>query len=131
MVVPSFVRQAVRGEPITVYGDGEQSRCFTHVADVVVALYLLLDRAEARGQVFNVGSDHEISILQLAKRVREAVGSQSEVQFIPYAEAYAEGFEDMRRRVPSVDKLRALGWSTTHSLDDIINDVVSYERGRR
>lgn len=131
MVIPTFVRQALEGEPITVYGDGQQSRCFTHVKDVVRALALLLDREGCRGQVWNVGSDHEITILGLAERVRAAVGTKTEIRFVPYDQAYAEGFEDMRRRVPSVEKLRGLGWAPERSLDEIVRDVVAHERGQR
>jgi len=131
MVVPTFVRQALCGEPMTVFGDGQQSRCFTHVADVVQALRRLLEEPEARGRVFNIGSDQEISIQALAERVRAAVGSDSEIRFIPYDEAYAEGFEDMRRRVPCVDRLRELGWAPTHTLDDVIHDVVTHERSQQ
>jgi len=134
MVIPSFVRQALAGDAITVYGDGQQSRCFTHVADVVRSIHLLLDRTQAgqvRGEVFNVGSSEEVSILELAERVRAQAGSASELVFVPYDEAYAEGFEDMRRRVPSTEKLRRLGWSPRLGLDDILRDVIAYERERR
>ncbi len=131
MVIPTFVRQALHDEPLTVFGDGQQSRCFTHVQDVVAALALLLRSESARGQVFNIGSDREISVLRLAERIRDATGSRSPVRFVPYAEAYAEGFEDMRRRVPALQKLRALGWAPARTLEDIIADVVSHERERR
>lgn len=133
MVIPSFVRQALAGEPITVFGDGQQSRCFTHVSDVVRAIHLLLDRLGDQavgGEVFNVGSREEVRILELAERVRDLVGSASEVAFVPYDEAYAEGFEDMRRRVPGTQKIRGLGWSPQRSLDDILRDVITYEQGR-
>lgn len=128
MVIPSFVRQALAGEPLTVYGDGGQTRCFTHVKDVVRALALLLGSPGCHGQVYNVGSDHEISILALAERVRAAVGTAGEIRFVPYDEAYTEGFEDMRRRVPDVQRLRSLGWKAEGSLDDIVADVVAHER---
>ncbi|MFH2007243.1 MAG: GDP-mannose 4,6-dehydratase [bacterium] len=129
MVIPTFVRQALSGEPITVYGDGTQTRCFTHVADVVVALYALIRASEAYGQVFNVGSAQEISIGELARRVKAATGSRSEIQLVPYDKAYAEGFEDMQRRVPSVEKLTAqVGWSPARSLEQIIGDVIAHER---
>jgi UDP-glucose 4-epimerase len=131
MVVPSFVRQALAGDPITVYGTGEQTRCFTHVADVVEALHGLLDEPAAYGQVFNVGSESEISILSLAERIRAATGSASPVTFVSYGEAYAEGFEDMLRRVPSTAKLRGLlGWSPARTLDDILRDVIAHESGK-
>src|SRR5262249_18295766 len=100
MVIPRFVRQGLQGEPITVYGDGKQSRCFCHVKDVVTCLAQLLQRPEARGQVFNVGSDEEITILELAERVRSLTGQKSAITFIPYEKAYGEGFDDMQRRVP-------------------------------
>ncbi len=133
MVIPSFVRQALAGEPITVYGDGTQSRCFTHVADVVRALHLLLDRTAA-GQtahpVYNIGSSEEVQILELAKRVVAQVGSDSPVVFVPYDEAYAEGFEDMHRRVPDTGRLRGLGWAPDKRLEDILGDVIAYERER-
>lgn len=133
MVIPSFVRQALAGEPISVYGDGQQSRCFTHVSDVVRALHLLLDRLGRRdlgGEVYNVGSSEEVRILDLAERVRDLVGSVSEVTFVPYDQAYAEGFEDMRRRVPGTEKIRELGWAPARSLDDILRDVIAHERER-
>ena len=129
MVIPTFVRQALAGEPITVYGDGTQTRCFTHVSDVVVALTALIRASAAYGKVFNVGSDQEISIGELAQRVKTAAGSHSEIQLIPYDRAYAEGFEDMQRRVPSVDKLQGLvDWSPQRSLEQIIDDVIAHER---
>ena len=124
MVLPSFAAQALRGEPLTVYGNGEQTRCFAHVDDVVEALVRLLDCPEAAGQVFNVGSEEEIGIRALAERVRDAAGSRSEIQLVPYDEAYARGFEDMLRRVPCCDKLeRTIGFKPTTPLD-------SYHRGR-
>ncbi|MDY0000439.1 MAG: GDP-mannose 4,6-dehydratase [Polyangia bacterium] len=131
MVIPTFVRQALAGEPITVYGDGEQTRCFTHVKDVVRALFLLLGRSECHGRVFNVGSDQEISILELAERVKKAVGVSTEIRFVPYDEAYTEGFEDMRRRVPNVARIGRLGWKASGSLDEIVADVVDHERKGR
>ncbi len=132
MVVPRFVRQALRGDPLTVYGDGEQSRCFCHVQDTVRALLCLLDRPdETAGQVYNIGSTEEISINQLAEQVIRRTGSESVVIHVPYSEAYAPGFEDMRRRVPDTRKLHAaIGWRPTHTLDDILRDVVAYEQGR-
>lgn len=128
MVIPSFVRQALRGLPITVYGDGLQSRCFAHVQDVAGALVKLIAEPKARGQVVNVGNDSEITIMDLAKRVKELTGSRSEIELIPYEKAYGEGFDDMRRRVPSLKRAAELvGYRPTRSLDDILNDVIAYE----
>jgi len=132
MVIPTFVRQALAGEPLTVFGDGEQTRCFTHVSDVIAALHGLLDSPAARGQVFNVGSDQEISILGLAARVKALTGSASAVKLVSYEDAYTEGFEDMFRRVPCTDKLRALlDWAPGRALDDILRDVIAHETARR
>jgi UDP-glucose 4-epimerase len=132
MVVPTFVRQALADEPITVYGDGSQRRCFCHVGDVVTALADLMRRDDAHGQVFNIGSSEEVSILDLAVRVRELIGSGSEIKTIPYDDAYEEGFEDMPRRVPDTTKLRdLLGWRPTRSLDEILSDVVDSQRPER
>lgn len=129
MVIPSFVRQALRGQPITVYGDGQQSRCFAHVQDVAGALAKLIATPAARGKVVNVGNDSEITIMDLARRVKELTGSNSEIQLIPYEQAYGEGFDDMRRRVPSLKRAASLvGYKPTRSLDDILNDVIAYER---
>jgi UDP-glucose 4-epimerase len=130
MVVPRFVRQALRGDPLTVYGDGQQSRCFADVADVIWAVDKLAQHAEAVGQVFNIGSTEEITILELAERVIALTGSSSEIQFIPYADAYAPGFEDMRRRVPAIDKITQLiGYQPHNTLDDTLRRVITYERG--
>src|SRR5919202_189619 len=109
MVIPTFVRQALSAKPITVYGDGSQTRCFGYVKDVVGALVGLMEREEAVGQVFNVGSSEEVSIMELARRVRGLAGSSSAIVLVPYAEAYEEGFEDMPRRVPDISKAAALG----------------------
>ncbi len=129
MVVPSFARQALAGHPITVYGDGKQSRCFTHVADVVRALIALMDKPEAYGSVFNIGNHQEISILDLAKQVREVAQSKSEIVFVPYEKAYEQGFEDMVRRVPDTTKIKNLiGWQPTVSLPQILTDVVEFYR---
>ena len=119
MVVPRFMRQALRGEPISVYGDGEQSRCFCHVADTVRAVAALLDEPEATvGEIYNIGATEEITINQLAQRVIEEANSTSQIEHIPYSEAYAPGFEDMRRRVPDIRKLHAaIGWQPEQSLD--------------
>jgi len=129
MVIPRFVRQALRNEPITVYGDGTQTRCFAHVQDVVGALTKLMDCKDARGQVCNVGNNAEISISELAQRVIELTGSSSEIRLIPYKEAYGDGFEDMVRRVPCLDKANKLiGYTPTRSLDDVLNDVIAWEK---
>lgn len=126
MVIPNFIRQALRNEPIRVFGDGTQSRCFCHVHDVVRALIALLETRDTRGQLYNVGSNNEISIRDLAERVRDFTGSESEIVTIPYSEAYGEGFEDMQRRVPDLTKIRnAIGFEPRLSLDDIIRDCVS------
>ena len=129
MVIPTFVKQALAGRPITVYGDGLQSRCFAHVADVVSALVKLMDQPSAVGQVYNIGSNEEVSIGELAHRVKAATGSSSEIVYVPYDEAYEEGFEDMPRRVPDIAKIGALvGFSPQKTLDEILNDVIAYYR---
>jgi UDP-glucose 4-epimerase len=131
MVVPRLVGQALTGEQLTVYGDGHQTRCFCHVADVVRALADLMTRESAYGNVFNVGNTSEISIVDLAKRIIELTGSESPISMIPYEEAYGEGFEDMFRRVPDIAKVQALiGWTPTRTLDDIIGDVVDHQGGK-
>jgi UDP-glucose 4-epimerase len=129
MVVPRFVGQALGGEPITVYGDGSQRRCFCHVKDVVRALADLMERDDCFGEVFNVGSTEEVTICDLAHRVRDACDSDSEIVTIPYDEAYEEGFEDMLRRVPDTSKIeRAIGWQRTRDLDEILADVMSAQQ---
>jgi UDP-glucose 4-epimerase len=126
MVVPRLIGQALAGEPLTVYGDGRQTRCFCHVADVVSALHGLLDSRDAWGGVFNVGSTSEISILELARRIVALTGSASEIRLVPYEQAYGAGFEDMYRRVPDIARIGALtGWSPTRSLEQIIQDVAA------
>jgi UDP-glucose 4-epimerase len=126
MVVPRFVEQALKGAPITVYGDGTQRRCFCHVADVVSALIGLVDSREAEGQVFNVGANEEISIAGLGERVIEQLDSDSSIVKVSYDDAYEEGFEDMPRRVPNTAKVRGLlGWAPQRDLSDIINDVAA------
>jgi UDP-glucose 4-epimerase len=128
MVVPRFVRQALCGEPITVYGDGQQSRCFADVSDAVRAILLLADCRDAVGQVFNVGNDREITILSLAERVRALAGSSSEIVFIPYEQAYEAGFEDMRRRVPDLSKIRRfVGYTPQVPLDDTLRRIIEHE----
>jgi len=126
MVVPRLARQAVAGKPLTIYGDGTQSRCFCHVSDVVSALLGLLDEPQAVGGTFNVGSQEEISILGLAERIIERAGTGSSIELIPYDVAYPAGFEDMQRRVPSIDKIGALtGWHPTRTLDDILTETLA------
>ncbi len=129
MVVPTFVRQALRNEVVTVYGDGTQQRCFCHVKDTVKALAELMTRPTAYGQVFNLGNDEEVSVLQLAERIIERTGSKSKIQLVPYDQAYEVGFEDMHRRIPSLVKTKSfLNWAPTRNLDTIIADVVAFER---
>jgi nucleoside-diphosphate-sugar epimerase len=125
MVVPRLVRQALRGEPLTVFGDGTQTRCFCHVEDTVDALLRLLDEPSAIGDTFNIGSAEEISIGDLARRVIERTGSHSTVELVPYGQAYGRGFEDMRRRVPDTSRIFAqTGWRPRRTLDDILTDVI-------
>jgi UDP-glucose 4-epimerase len=126
MVIPTLVRQAVRGEPVTVFGTGEQSRCFCHVADVVDAMCRLLDNPEAVGGTFNVGRDDEITIRALAELIVDRTHSQSEIVLVPYDEAYESGFEDMLRRVPDTSRLTALtGWVPKYTLDDILREIIA------
>jgi UDP-glucose 4-epimerase len=132
MVIPTFVRQALSGRPITVYGTGDQTRCFGFVKDVVGALIGLMDKDEAVGGVFNIGSNEEVSIMELARRVKELTGSKSEIVTVPYDEAYEEGFEDMPRRVPDITKIGALvGFRPTFTLDQILQSVIEYYSGRQ
>ncbi len=132
MVIPTFVKQALAGRPITVYGDGRQTRCFGYVGDVVGALIKLMDTTESIGQVFNIGSTEEISILQLAEKVKELTQSTSEIVFVPYDDAYEEGFEDMPRRVPDTNKINQLvGFKPEMTLEGILETVISFHRGRR
>jgi UDP-glucose 4-epimerase len=129
MVLPIFAAQAVRNEPLTVFGSGEQTRCFAHVKDVVEAIRRLAEAPGAVGQIFNIGSDREVTINRLAAMVRAAAGSSSPIVHVPYAEAYGPGFEDMLRRVPNVAKLeRTIGFRPTTSLEQIITDVVAEQR---
>jgi UDP-glucose 4-epimerase len=126
MVVPTFARQALTSEAITVFGDGNQRRCFCHVKDVARALADLMERDDLFGEVFNIGSTEEVTIMELAERVKSACGSESEIVTIPYDEAYEEGFEDMLRRVPDTSKLeQAIGWRRTRDLDGILADVIA------
>ncbi|HKP72513.1 MAG TPA: GDP-mannose 4,6-dehydratase [Pyrinomonadaceae bacterium] len=131
MVIPTFVKQALAGRPITVYGTGKQTRCFGYVGDVVGALVKLMDKPEAVGQVYNIGSNEEVSILEVAERVKELTNSQSEIVFMPYDEAYEEGFEDMPRRVPDISKISALvGFKPTEKLDGILQKVIAHYSGQ-
>ena len=127
MVVPRLVQQALAGEPMTVYGDGTQVRSFTWVGDVVRATLALMACPGAAGEVFNIGSDEAVSVLELAERIKRATGSRSAIRFVPYEEAYGDGFEDAHYRVPDISKLRAaVGYRPTRSLDGILTDVVAY-----
>jgi len=129
MVLPRFVAQALAGEPMTVHGDGTQTRCFCHVADVVKALAELAEEDRSVGEILNIGSDEEVSIMRLAELVREVAGSRSEIIKIPYHEAYAAGFEDMARRVPDISKIHSLiGFRPEKSLPEIIQDVIVYHQ---
>lgn len=131
MVIPRFVKQALLNQPITVFGDGKQTRCFTHVKDAVSSLVKFSQTDKAVGEVINLGSDNEITIASLAKKVKETVESKSEIRYVPYNEAYEEGFEDMRRRVPDLKKIKKIiGFKLKYSLDDILKDVIEYYKGR-
>jgi UDP-glucose 4-epimerase len=131
MVVPRFIRQALAGEPITVYGDGSQTRCFCDVSDTVRAIEALLMHDGAVGRVFNIGSTEEVSILELARRVKDVTRSDSPITFIPYDEAYAPGFEDMQRRVPDITRVRELtGWQPRHDLNTILARVTAWLQDR-
>jgi UDP-glucose 4-epimerase len=129
MVLPRFVRWALENQPIQVYGDGEQSRCFCNVNNVVEAIHLLAESPAAVGEVFNIGSSEEVTILQLAERVRQRAHSTSEISMIPYEQAYEVGFEDFRRRVPSLEKIqRTVEWEPTTTLDETIDQIIAYYR---
>jgi len=131
MVIPRFVGQALRNEPITVYGTGRQTRCFTYVKDVVSGVMALVDEPRAVGDIFNIGGDGEISINDLAEKIKTMTSSSSPIVHVPYAAAYEEGFEDMERRVPDVAKIRGLvGYTNTYTLDDMLEKVIEYERSR-
>jgi len=129
MVLPTFVRQALSGQPITVFGDGRQSRSFTYVGDVVDALIGLTQEPKAVGEVFNIGNTTEVTIGELAERVKTLTGSDSVIQYVPYDQAYEAGFEDMPRRVPDISKISALiGFQPKLELDDIIRSVIEFAR---
>lgn len=130
MVVPRFVRAALRNEPIPVHGDGQQSRCFTYVGDAVWAVMALMDNPKGIGEIFNVGNPEEVTIEQLAHRVIALTGSRSSLQYIPYDQAYEVGYEDMRRRVPAIEKISQLtGYQPTMKLDGILKSVIAFEEG--
>jgi UDP-glucose 4-epimerase len=127
MVVPRFVSAAIKNDPLSVYGSGDQIRCFCHVTDAVKALLLVMDSDKAVGQVFNVGNNSQISIMELAKKVIEITGSKSSIEKIAYEKAYPEGFEDMQRRVPDISKIKqVLGWEPKINLDQIIKDIAAF-----
>jgi UDP-glucose 4-epimerase len=129
MVIPNFVRQALAGQPITVFGDGSQSRSFTYVGDVVKAMVALIDEPRAVGQVFNIGNGNEITIGALAAKVKKMTSSGSEIVTIPYEKAYEAGFEDMPRRVPDITRIKALvGYEPTVELDETLTRVIEYFR---
>ena len=131
MVIPRFVGQALKGEPLTIYGDGSQSRCFLHVQDVVGALTKLITNPQAVGQVYNVGSQEEVSIKELAEKVIQLTGTTSKVTYIPYERAYEEGFEDMKRRVPDIGKIRSLiNYKPTVDLEGILKSVIEYFKSK-
>jgi UDP-glucose 4-epimerase len=131
MVIPRLVGQALRGEPLTIHGTGDQTRNFTYVEDVVRGIIALTDEPKAVGEIFNIGSEGEVSINDLARRILEKTGSHSPIVHVPYDQAYAEGFEDMERRVPGIAKINKLvGYANRHTLDDILNKVIEYERQR-
>ena len=127
MVVPRFVSAALKNEPLSVYGSGEQIRCFCHVDDAVRALLLVMDSDKAVGEVFNVGNNQQITIMELAKKVIELTGSSSTIEKIAYEKAYPEGFEDMQRRVPDISKIKkVLGWTPEINLDQIVKDIAAF-----
>ncbi len=129
MVIPRLVQQGLAGEPLTIHGDGTQTRCFVHVCDVVVALTALISSERHHGHVFNVGSTDEISIRDLAYQIREMTGCRSDTTYVPYSDAYAHGFEDMRRRVPDISKIHAaIGWAPTLAMPRILEDVIAHQR---
>jgi UDP-glucose 4-epimerase len=127
MVLPNFVQSALLGKPIRVYGDGTQSRSFTHVHDVIGAITRLMEETRAEGEIFNVGNGHEITINELAEKVKTMTASNSEIEHVPYEKAYGPGFEDMQRRCPSIEKIRKLiGFEPSYDIDAIIQSVIDY-----
>lgn len=132
MVMPRFIEQALKNEPLTVYGSGKQSRCFLHVKDAVRAFNKLIEEPQAIGEVFNLGSQDEISIEELAKEIIKLTGSNSKIKYIPYDKAYEEGFEDMQRRVPDISKINKLiAFKPTYSLPEIIKDIIEYLKSKK
>jgi UDP-glucose 4-epimerase len=132
MVIPRLVTQALKGEPLTVYNDGNMVRCFTYVTDVISAMLTLANHQEAVGKIFNIGSEESISMKELAKRIKQKTKSDSEIVFIPYDKAYEEGFEDMAIRVPDLSRIRALiGYQPTVTLDEILDRVIEYFSAER
>jgi UDP-glucose 4-epimerase len=131
MVIPTFVRQALLGEPVTVFGDGQQTRCFASVGDVVPALVALMDDPRTNGEIYNIGSNQRVSMEQLAHRVIERTGSASSLRYVPYEQAYGPGYEDMRHRAPCLDKIgAAIGYAPRTSLDQILDTVIASVRGQ-
>jgi UDP-glucose 4-epimerase len=131
MVLPRFVKSAIQGENLKVYGDGSQSRVFCHVSDAVSAVLAIFNDERAEGQAFNIGGDEEVSIRELAERVISATGSSSRIEYVSYEDAYPAGFEETMRRVPDTTKLRTLtGWKPKYSLDQIIKDIENYFRSK-
>jgi UDP-glucose 4-epimerase len=131
MVIPNFVRQALAGEPLTVYGDGSQSRCFTHVADAVGALIGIAEHPDSNGEVYNIGSGNEVTILELAEKIKQMTGSRSRIELVAYEKAYEEGFEDMMRRVPDLTKVgKLIGYKPRYTLDEILASVIEFENSR-
>jgi UDP-glucose 4-epimerase len=129
MVVPNFIKAALKNQPIPVHGDGNQSRCFGHVHDIVEGLVKAIETPACFGQVMNLGNNEEVTIKQLAEKAIAMTGSSSEITYIPYSEAYGEGFEDMMRRVPNLEKAkRLIGYQPTRTLENIINDVAEQFR---
>ena len=132
MVVPRFVQWALKNEPIRVYGDGQQQRCFGNVTDIVDAIHKLSEAPSALGQVFNIGNNEEVTILELAERVRARAHSRSEIELIPYEDAYEPGFEDFQRRVPSIEKImQTIDWQPTTPLDETIDQIIAYYKERK
>ena len=131
MVIPNFVRQALAGEDITVFGDGLQSRCFNHVSDTVGAIVAVASNPKAVGEVYNIGNTQEVTMLQLAEKIKQMTGSSSQIVLVPYEKAYESGFEDMVRRQPDLSKIHALtGYAPTFTLDQILTDVINFERAK-
>ncbi|TML90044.1 MAG: NAD-dependent epimerase/dehydratase family protein [Actinobacteria bacterium] len=129
MVIPRFIQAALAGRPIEIHGDGTQTRCFCHVQDTILALRDLMDLPRASGEIYNIGSQERIRILDLAERIKQATGSHSELAFIPYEEVYGQGIEDMLHRIPSIDKVRdAVGWRPSRTLGQVIDDVIEHVR---